>query len=141
MSTHVELIEGEDLFLLARPMTPHGVTLYSADIATATMTIFDVNGSATGTAKALTAGDDPSSSDYAECMFSTLQDDDWWDQSGGYTFWNRVQQTTDYTFVGGGSYRVEVTLAAGHSAPTWPNMNDYGDIKLVWLVSCVPVAG
>jgi len=138
--THVRLVEGEDLELLVRPQTPAGVTLTRAEISAATLTIYE-RGSDTGTSKTLALTADPPGASYDECMFAALQQDESWTQAGGYTFWQVVRYVTDYTFEGGKSYRVEVRLSAGHTSPTWPNRDDYGDIVLVWLVACESTAG
>jgi len=131
---HVTLMEGETLWLVARPTTPANATLYRAQVSAATLQLFGPDSDTALVTRTLALTADPGSADYAQCMFSALQTDEWWGLGGGYTFWTLLRPS-DYPMQGGQVYRVEVSLSAGHTTPTWPLIDDYGDIKLLWVVA------
>lgn len=138
---HVRHVEGEDLILLARPEAG-GSTLTRTEVSAATLEVFDPESDTPDTAldtKVLLLTGDPDGSD-DECMFSAAQTDDLWDLDGGYTFVGFVRDSEQH-LDGGKTYRVEVSLTAGHSTPTWPQQAAYGVLIYIWHVTVVPTAG
>ncbi len=127
----IETIEGEDTFLVARPESPSGVVLTQTEVSAATLAVYEMGVNAAVYTKTLAVLNNPPGVGYDECMFLTLQDDGWWDLTGGYTFW-AVIKYSDYALEGGKTYRIEVKLTTGHNAIAWPNLDDYGDILFVW---------
>ena len=130
----IETIEGEDIFLVARPESPSGGVLTRTEISAASLKVYEEGVSAVAYSKTLTLNADPTVSSYADCMFSALQSDGWWDMQGGYTFW-AVIDYTDFAMEGGKSYRIEVKLTAGYAATAWPNLDSYGDLMFVWTTT------
>ena len=136
----IETIEGEDIFLVARPESPSGEVLTAIEISAATISIYDRNDTATALATdTLLVTADPDGTT-KQCMFTTLQEDGWWPLGGGYTFWTVVRQAL-FPLVAGKTYLIEVKLTAGHTANAWPNLDDYGDIVLVWTTTPKGTAG
>lgn len=127
----IDTIEGEDVFLIARPESPSGVVLTRTEVSAATLNVYERGTSTAVYTKTLLLANDPPGAGYDECMFAALQTDGWWDLTGGYTFW-AVIQLAGYALKGGTSYRIEVKLTTGHSATAWPNLDDYGDQLYIW---------
>lgn len=137
----VDLIEGEDLALVAAPAPFNGAVLTRNEVSAVTVSVYIPSSSTPTTAvytvtPAITA--DPPGLLDDECMFATVQEDDVWDGDGGYTFFYRIK-FGDYAFAAGKTYVVEATFTAGHAANTWPQLDDYGVLKRIWKVRVIGV--
>jgi len=132
----IETIEGEDIFLLARPESPAGVVLTRNEASAGTLTVYEQGTNAAVYTKTLDTNTADPDGDPSQtyCMFDSLQTDGWWDQTGGYTFWQVIQYSA-YALKGGTSYRIEVKLTVGHNAAAWPNLDNYGDYLFVWTTT------
>ena len=142
MATKIEItsIEGEDVFLIARPETPAGVILTRAEVSFASLAVFEVGNPVAVYNKTLDPNSgSPPGTFYDQCMFLTAQEDGWWDQADGYTFW-AVLQNSEYALKGGTAYNLEVKLTVGHATTLWPNLDSYGEQLYIWTTTPVAVS-
>ena len=132
----IETIEGEDVYLVARPESPSGEVLTRAEVSAAVLSVYEEGVSTVAYTRALSIGSvNPPGGSYNNCMFSSLQTDGWWDLQGGYTFWAMIGYSA-FAMEGGKSYRIEVKLTAGHTGTVvWPNLGAYGDLMFVWTTT------
>jgi hypothetical protein len=140
---HMSHVEGQDAFFPAAPRPGSNVLLTRNEVSAASLKVYDETSSTPTVAVhsvTLDVGANPPGATFNECMFLTPQYDDWYDFAGGYTFMYRLQNA-DYHLDGGKTYRVEVTLTAGHPTATYPQWSAYGNLILVWKVRVQPTTG
>jgi len=139
LSSPVEIksVEGEDIYLTARPESPSGEVLTIIEVSAAALAVYEVGNPTAVYAKTLSVLFDPPGAGYNECMFATLKTDGWWTLAGGYTFW-AVIRATDFALKGGKPYRIEVKLVTGHTATSWPSLAAYGDQLYIWNTTPSP---
>jgi hypothetical protein len=141
--THVE---GENLSLMGRPLG-NTVLLTQTQVSAASIQVFERGSTTAVYTRTLLTGNTPTGGT-AECMFLTEQVGAPWPKAGGMTFFYVLQDlpagTTDatkYHLDGGKVYNIVVTLTAGSAGPTLPELADYGNIKLEYVVTVSSVAG
>jgi hypothetical protein len=125
---------GEDLILLAAPRS-FGRTLLRGDVSAITVKVYDLDDPSTvlHTQTYYTAAE-PSTGDYTQAMFDSLQTDASWPYStGGYSLWIRLEDST-YSLSDDAVYLVDAELTVAVGTPTFPDLTD-GGVKIVqWVV-------
>jgi len=125
---------GEDVVFYAAPRS-FGRTLLRSDVTAIAFRVAKLSAPDTDlyTATYYVAAE-PSTGDYTQAMFDSLQTgNEWPHSSGGYSL-AIVHDASDYTFDDGEVYLVEAALTVAVGSPTWPDLSDGGTKTVQWIV-------